>query len=548
MRKQSVKYTKIVMCLMLAVLLSMTLVACNVGVFDTENDGKLNPSIISPKATSFVCMDINPSIEMVLDQNDMVLSVASANEDGLIMLWNEAGIVGANLQVAVKKITQLALDYGYLNKNNKVINVSVTTIAQIVVDEDKDEDKKEDVGEVADDTPPQDIAEAISPEQLAKDTIAENVKLAIESTLKQAECEFEVVIDNGVDVVLSCELDELKNTYPFYMSLEDMDVETYRLIKRAMAYDSRLTLEKAIALGKDQLLSSVNNAQANSTNKLGKAFEKAQADAQFEYENEKQALTDDLYTLYFVENLNSAQNFGDAFDLVAKIGYATQYSMLHSIQISLMRYATYLHDFLSNPVYQEDDVQAIFDMLSARITNLNYDVFKKKVCDSDGCVTLENINAYLNGLYRNCSSAEKETFYNTYVDIKDILTNLANIPEEKINATRDSLQQIVDESLSSLSIQLGDMIDNIRNCLPDIDYRDIDSVNNAILAIEDDMSRAYTNMRLTAEDLDNIAKMQEEINDSFDEIKTVLNNKITDAKTTAIQILDEKKNSLKSSK
>lgn len=546
MRKKHVKYTKIILCLMLAVLLSMTLVACNVGVFDTKNDGILNPSIISPKATSFVCMDINPSIEMVLDQNDMVLSVASANEDGLIMLWNEDGIVGANLQVAVKKITQLALDYGYLNENNAVINVSVSTIAQIVADEDEDDDKNDDAGEVANDTITEDITEELSPEQLAKDTIVENVKLAIDSTIKQAECGFDIVIDNGSDIVLSCELDELKNTYPYYMLLEDMDVETYRLIKRAMAYDNRLSLEKAIALDKDQLLSMVNDAQANSTNKLGKAFEKAQADAQFEYENEKQALMDELYILYFIKNLNSAQNFGEAFDLVAKIGYATQYSMLHSVQISLTRYATYLRDFISNPIYQEDDVQTIFDALSSRMANLDYNAFKEKVCDSDGCVTLENINAYLNGLYRKCSPTEREAFCDVYTEIKDILSDLVNIPESKVTEIRNSLQQVVDDSLSSLSIQLGDMLDTIRNCLPDIIYNNIESVDNAILAIEDSMNRAYANMRLTADDLDNIAKMQEEINASFDEIKKALNDRITDAKTTAIQILDEKKNRLKS--
>lgn len=558
MQKKHAKFPKLVLCLILTILLSMTFVACNGGVFDAENGGNLKPNIIGPKPTSYVCIDINPSIEMVLDQNDIVLSVASANDDGLIMLWDEDGIVGANLQVAIKKITRLAVDYGYLNENNNIINISASTIAKFIDEDDKDKDKDktdknsddadanasngdnaENVGEEVVDIP--------SPEELAKDGLIKNIELAIEFSFKQEERGFDIVIENGVDVALSFELDQLKALNPDDEDLMNMDVETYRLVKRAMANDARLSPEKAISLGKEQLLSLVSDEQSNATNKLGKNFETAQSFAQFEYESQKQALVDNLYSSYFIDQLNTAQNFGDAFDLIAKIGYATQYSMLRSAHISLTHYATYLHEFLSNPIYDAEAVQVIFDSISSCIANIDYNSFVQKVCDDDGFATRENIIAYINGLYRKCSTEERTAFYLAYGNINDTLERLTAVPEEKVTDIETSLKRLVDDSLSSISIQLGDMLDAIKNCLPNIDYNNIDSVNEAIEAIDESVSRTYVNMRLTADDFDLIAQMHATISDDLDELKKALNDQITNAKTSAIQTLDEKKGSLRKS-
>ncbi len=543
MRKQNSKISKILLCLLLTAVLSFALVACNGGVFDTEKDEIFSHNAISPKATTFVGIDINPSIEFILDQNDMVLSVASANDDGLIMLWKEDGIVGANLQVAIKKITQLALDYGYLNKDNNVVNISVTTIAKTAIDDNannKDNTKDKTNDAIAEDD---DVKTDVSdtPEKVAKAIIVGNVKLAVETALKQANTDFNVVIGNGIDIALSYELEKIKNEYKSDKVFESIDVETYRLIKRAMAYDSQLSLKQAVKLGKEQLLSLVRNAQANATNKLGKDFEKAQAEAQFAYENKKQALTDRLFVSYFLDKLDSAQNFGDAYDLIAKIGYATQYDILHEIRFVIERYAIYLRDFLSNPVYQKEDVQKIYDAISLHIAKIDYTSFINKVCDADGCASLEKITAYINSLYRKCSDDEKTDFFNAYSYVGAVLDELAVVPEQMTQYVKDAMNRIVDDAISSISIVLGDMLDNITNSLPVIDFNDIHSVQNALPIIDESMNRAYTNMKLSSEDFEQITIMQDEIKESFEEIKQTLNEQISVAKATAIQTLDEKK-------
>ena len=39
------------------------------------------------EANSFVALDINPSVEMVVDSNDKVVSVYGSNEDGQVLLY-----------------------------------------------------------------------------------------------------------------------------------------------------------------------------------------------------------------------------------------------------------------------------------------------------------------------------------------------------------------------------------------------------------------------------------------------------------------------------
>ena len=43
-------------------------------------------------ATSMVRMDINPSVELILDQNDKVLSFRVENEDAALAFYGEEGV------------------------------------------------------------------------------------------------------------------------------------------------------------------------------------------------------------------------------------------------------------------------------------------------------------------------------------------------------------------------------------------------------------------------------------------------------------------------
>ena len=79
-------------------LLTVSLAACN------KDDGE-----DLTDATAFVTVDINPSVELTLNAEGKVLSAYGANEDGKVLLYGEAGIVGESVDKAVENITRRQL-------------------------------------------------------------------------------------------------------------------------------------------------------------------------------------------------------------------------------------------------------------------------------------------------------------------------------------------------------------------------------------------------------------------------------------------------------
>ncbi|MBS1456764.1 MAG: hypothetical protein HP008_06925, partial [Clostridia bacterium] len=69
------------------------------------------------EAVSYVGIDVNPSVTLVLDKNDKVLSVLADNEDAQVLLL-ETYLTGMNAKDAAKKIAQLSVELGYLNQDN----------------------------------------------------------------------------------------------------------------------------------------------------------------------------------------------------------------------------------------------------------------------------------------------------------------------------------------------------------------------------------------------------------------------------------------------
>ena len=113
MRKKVGLTICLALCLLVTVFSAMCLIACN-SIYTSNN----TPA--SPKATSFVSIDINPSVELVLDQNNVVMSANGANNDGKALLFEEDGIVGAELDVAIANLATLAVRYGYVQDGSDV--------------------------------------------------------------------------------------------------------------------------------------------------------------------------------------------------------------------------------------------------------------------------------------------------------------------------------------------------------------------------------------------------------------------------------------------
>ncbi|MCM1260272.1 MAG: hypothetical protein NC182_04990 [Prevotella sp.] len=78
---------------------------------------------------TIVQVDVNPSIEMVVDENNQVLSIRGCNDEGKMIIEGEA-IVGKTLDEAVETIIRLETQMGYLLVNTTENEVTITISAE----------------------------------------------------------------------------------------------------------------------------------------------------------------------------------------------------------------------------------------------------------------------------------------------------------------------------------------------------------------------------------------------------------------------------------
>ena len=77
-------------------------------------------------AETFVYLDVNPSIELSLDENNNVLSCTAANEDARVIL-NGMNLENVELKTALNAIVGAMYVNGYLNREDNSILISVDT-------------------------------------------------------------------------------------------------------------------------------------------------------------------------------------------------------------------------------------------------------------------------------------------------------------------------------------------------------------------------------------------------------------------------------------
>lgn len=156
-KKEKYNYMKISKVLKLAVPIFLVIaVAVIIGV------SLNNPHVENPKEpVAVVQMDVNPSISLVVGENNTVLSVYGENDEGKMIISDEE-IVGMKLNVAIENIVKIEVETGYLVKGdaaeeNKItisieaetndianaIKTTVETKIQTICDELKIEEKLE---------------------------------------------------------------------------------------------------------------------------------------------------------------------------------------------------------------------------------------------------------------------------------------------------------------------------------------------------------------------------------------------------------------------
>lgn len=218
-------------------------------------------------ATTYLAIDINPSVELTLDKNEKVLSVKALNDDGKILLF-QADVVGDNVTQATEKLANLAVELGFITDFNNGISLSV-------------------IGD-------------------NEDEIFNKIKVKFEEKSG-------VKVEANVKITLNKELENLKSKYPDNEAIQNLTLNKFRLIKSAMEKDSTLTIEVAVTVDVQELIEIIK--------KYDKIIEDLDDEAEDsieriekEYERKEKELLDSCYDFIDLSQSTGLKLLRSAYD------------------------------------------------------------------------------------------------------------------------------------------------------------------------------------------------------------------------------------------
>ncbi len=302
------------------------------------------------EAASYVSLDINPSLELVLDKKDKVISVTAENEDAEVLLYEETDLTGKDIDKVIDRLTALAEELGYLSEDNKVIDMTVSSALG-------DERVKKLEGKI----------------QAKCKVVSEKFGFSIEVSKEGAYS-------------LVRELNKLKEAYPDNEAIQNLDVAAYKLILAAQKGDSTLTIEAAVQLDDEALMALVAQAKEKIKKVATEAYEEAAKQAEIVYEKAKAIALNGVYSAYYATH---AQNHPINYGLIYQM-YATMADGLY-----LAADAAELVAKAKNAVLNEQQVAAVVAALKLDETEA------EKLKNDEGNVTVESVLAYADVKFKN---------------------------------------------------------------------------------------------------------------------------------------------------
>ncbi len=319
---------------------------------DESNNGGNNNSTAA--AVSYVNLDINPEISMVLDAEDKVISIMAENDDANVLLYGEEGLVGVDVNVAVDKIVDLAVELDFLTEDN-------TAVEAIISGKD--------------------------------DTDSARLLSKINAKIDEAsgELSFDITLDTEGAYTLVREYESFVAKHP---ELADITVVDYKLACEA-SEDGSIRIEAAVKLDRDELLSKIDEKQKRCEEYFTKAYNKAAEEAKKTYDELAGAAIDAVYVEFYAQNALSHMTdyyLGAAYSMYAS--GARAFSAMSGVYEKVEEYRDFELD--------EDMVDDLLVLLELTETDLS------EVTDENGKITLGSIYSYVDIYMKNLDEDAQE--------------------------------------------------------------------------------------------------------------------------------------------
>ena len=442
---------------------------------------------------TYVSMDINPSVNLVIDGEGKVEAVEAANEDAQVMLYGEV-LVGKTAEEAFELIANLAIECGYLTEENSGVNVTV-------------------------------VAGNGSAE--AEANVGETVKAAFNAEAGKAD--LKVNINTGASFSLQRQFEYIKGKYPNVNAIQNMSIGKFKLVTELVANDDGVTFEYAATLDNEDLIEKLNNCYEKIEPYATEAYNLAVAQANEAFEIAKTTAEGVAWTAYYTKLMATnifehKVNYGAIYAAYDIAAVSVDYT-LDVIELTM----EYADKALSNV-----DTQKIADILGVEKSEVD-----AAVTDENGNITLESLEAYIDRTLKNMSVEaynqikaelpELETYINGFQAEVDEYIN--SLPEKYATQIRKILADIKDlgSDVFEFVDSLGDLtIDDVRTVVTYLEGKRDETMQK----IEED---------LTAEELEEAKTYVQASNDIVSSAQTIYNTAVESAKKDAEEFLAQAK-------
>lgn len=461
--------------------ISITLCSC-----DTQSKAKEN---------AYISLDINPAIELIVDQDNKVVSVRGENEDGQILLYEEVGIEGVDVNLAIERITKLAVELGYLDENNKVVNTIVTS------------ENVEFANRILD-------------------------KIDTSITATATNLGLTVTVDKEGAYSLLRRMNAFKEKFPNNSAIQNMSIQKFKLALSA-SETGAIRLEAAVELDDAELISMIQTANEKLEKFATDSYLEAKKKALAVYDEVASIAEYGVYTKFYLERILT-------HPMTAYYGGVYQMYASGAKSFEILYEAARLATKASNYPLNQTQIKAIMDSLGMPENEIEL------LKNANGDVTISSIEAYVDKLFKN-SPTSKEL-----EEIKTKLTNSLNTIEESIDellkkiseqykpqieAALENAKQVVASIETMMAVLPEGMKTILNNCIKD--FKDMLATMEIMLA---DGEFDLEDLKGFADELDK--KAQEYLDKITADLSKEEITELENRKTEAINKLTQQKKDL----
>lgn len=433
------------------------------------------------KSDSFVRLDINPSIELVVDANNKVVSVYGANTDGTVLLYGEkANVVGKDFEEALTLITDEAVKLGYLSEENKVVQYTVS-----------------------------------SPDgEKAEKALSASIDAKVTATSKSLG--LTVTTDGSGAYSLLRRYNEYKESHPDSEIAQKMSVAEFRLALSA-AETGEITLDAAIELNDEELVAMIKTAGENAKEFATNQYLAAKIAAEKVYEAAVSAALDGIYATYYSSHFTSHPStwyYGYVYQMYATAAHGTK-----ALEGMFM-----LKEKISAITLGDDAVKAVLTALG--LTEKDVDLIK----DADGNVTLESVYAYADKAFKNTKPGAELEQLKLKLDaaLKSAETYFG---EEKARILKEYEPQIT--AVYNAAVATANAVKALINnptaaLIPD----NVKAIINEMIAASEELKNTLTKENVSAQD---VKALSEKYEKKANEVLELIKNDLTDSEKAEVE-------------